>query len=235
MPAPKVDLSRARVRALVELGRGSLIVLTDHGCRWQRSRAKARSGTITRSTAQGLLRAGWIEPEDEAMGLYRISAAGGTLAAGISLDDLAEASRPKAGTTPADLVRALERRHPSPPWVLAPEVVIAEPLRLVDLLAVGLFKVVAYEFKLSRSDFLRELELPEKRQPAVDLASAFYFCAPAGLIRPEELPPGAGLVEVFPGDRFLVARESAWKDPDTPHWQLVNSICRSVLKGAKAP
>lgn len=55
---------------------------------------------------------------------------------------------------------------------------------------------VAYEIKVSRADFRREIRRPQKRRRALELSDQFYFAAPAGLIQRSELPEECGLVEV---------------------------------------
>lgn len=63
----------------------------------------------------------------------------------------------------------------------------------------GGFVSIAYEIKVSRSDFLRELKDPYKREWALTFSDEFYFVAPIGLIDRAELPPDCGLVEVKRG------------------------------------
>lgn len=55
---------------------------------------------------------------------------------------------------------------------------------------------VGYEVKVSRSDFRCEIRKPSKRAWGVAITNEFYFCAPAGLIKPGEVPEDCGLVEV---------------------------------------
>lgn len=52
---------------------------------------------------------------------------------------------------------------------------------------------IALEIKVSRSDFLSETD--EKRGPWRRFADKFAYVAPTGMIKPEELPPGCGLME----------------------------------------
>lgn len=73
------------------------------------------------------------------------------------------------------------------------------PARYLDLLALGTWKssgyrAVAYEVKVSRADFARELANPEKRAFAESIAEECYFATPAGLVRPDEVPEGWGLI-----------------------------------------
>jgi hypothetical protein len=70
----------------------------------------------------------------------------------------------------------------------------------VDAFAMNLWQSkrfwrVSFEFKVSRSDFLRELAKPEKRQWAVDISHEFWFVCAPGVAKKEEIPEGCGLLE----------------------------------------
>lgn len=77
--------------------------------------------------------------------------------------------------------------------------------RYIDFLALHTFeggrgggrglKAVAYEIKISRSDFAREIKRPEKRAFAESIADECFFATPAGLVRVDEVPDGWGLIE----------------------------------------
>jgi len=76
-----------------------------------------------------------------------------------------------------------------------------DPPRYIDALALNLWPSkkhhrIAYEIKISRADFLKELKSPEKRQWAIEISHQFYFVAPQNLIKTEEVPAGCGLLEV---------------------------------------
>lgn len=92
------------------------------------------------------------------------------------------------------------------------------------------FERVAYEVKVSRADFLRELAAPKKRQQALQLSNYFYFAAPRGLIKPEELPPETGLVEVWPGESVahVMVKAPYREGPEFPTWQFMASIARRI-------
>jgi hypothetical protein len=53
-----------------------------------------------------------------------------------------------------------------------------------------------YEVKVSRSDFFREIKAAKKRRFGLMVSNYFYFAAPLDLIKANELPIEAGLVEV---------------------------------------
>lgn len=73
--------------------------------------------------------------------------------------------------------------------------------------------VVGYEVKASRADFLKDLKNPEKQKPLRCFANLFYYAAPVGIIRAEELPPWAGLKEL----RFDEAKQEFYlSETQTP-------------------
>ncbi len=55
---------------------------------------------------------------------------------------------------------------------------------------------VLVECKVSRDDFLADQQKPFRRDPTQGMGAERFYLAPAGLIRPEELPAGWGLLEV---------------------------------------
>lgn len=73
--------------------------------------------------------------------------------------------------------------------------------RTFDAVAVHLwpsrgFVVEVIEVKVSRADWLRELKNPAKAEAAHAVGDRFIVAAPAGIVHPDELPPGWGLLEV---------------------------------------
>ena len=59
--------------------------------------------------------------------------------------------------------------------------------------------------KVSRSDFQADIAKPSKRAGYAVIGEKFYYVAPEGLLRPEEMPEEAGLL-VARGDAFVVAK-----------------------------
>jgi hypothetical protein len=55
---------------------------------------------------------------------------------------------------------------------------------------------VVVECKISRADFFIDKEKPFRRKPSVAMGCERFYLAPAGLLRPEELPPGWCLLEL---------------------------------------
>lgn len=69
---------------------------------------------------------------------------------------------------------------------------------------------IALEIKVSRADFLSETD--EKRGPWRRFADKFAYVAPAGMIKPEELPAGCGLIEWTP---------SCWREIGDLTWKVL--------------
>lgn len=84
--------------------------------------------------------------------------------------------------------------------VLLPEVAAPGSNRRCDLLRIGVWPsrgmgIDVHELKTSRSDWLRELDDPGKADAWWPYSSRFWVVAPPKMIRPEEMPPGWGLME----------------------------------------
>lgn len=116
------------------------------------------------------------------------------------------------------------------------------------------FHRIAFEIKVSRSDFLGELRKPIKRRYALLLSNEFYFATPPGLIKPGELPPECGLIEVYesasdalsaqygntgdmyglqqnrPGDRLWFKHPAPYRDTHPPSWRFVAALVRRAMK-----
>lgn len=86
-------------------------------------------------------------------------------------------------------------------------------------------RIVGYEVKVDRGDFLRDTKWPGY----LKYCHEFYFVCPAGLIQPEELSPGVGLMYYTPeGERLITKRRAAHRDIELS-WELFYyiAICRT--------
>jgi hypothetical protein len=73
--------------------------------------------------------------------------------------------------------------------------------RRIDAMAFSCFpskklKRIAYEIKLTRSDFLREIADPQKRFLTMLYSNQYFFVAPEGVIEHREIPYACGLITV---------------------------------------
>jgi hypothetical protein len=111
-------------------------------------------------------------------------------------------------------------------------------------------KRVCYEIKISRADYLSELKHPLKRRIGMRYSNEFYFVAPAGLLRLDEIPSECGLVEAgicsyeewkplmqshagffrYDPERrsyCMITVPAPWRDTPGPTWDLVASMLRN--------
>lgn len=70
----------------------------------------------------------------------------------------------------------------------------------------------AFEVKVTRSDFIRELQNPLKHKWALECFHEFWFVAPQDVIQLEELPPNIGWL--CPRGSKLVTKRHAVRNPD---------------------
>jgi hypothetical protein len=115
-------------------------------------------------------------------------------------------------------------RHPQEggQWACFPELArnTGGGLRYCDLFVVGLWssnaRAIAYEIKVDRADFQRELADPSKRQTWEPLASECWFAVPTGLVRPDEVPEGWGLLTMGEGGALRAVKKAQQRE--LPRW-----------------
>lgn len=103
---------------------------------------------------------------------------------------------------------------------------------------------MAFEIKVSRSDFKAEIKNPAKRRPALQVSNEFWFLAPAGLIKPEEIPLDCGLMEVReyggpgPNAKELILDpvvSAPTLDTCPPSWNFVAALARRITRLERKP
>jgi hypothetical protein len=85
----------------------------------------------------------------------------------------------------------------------------------------------AFEIKVSRSDFLRELANPVKYKWAVESFHEFWFVAPQDVIKIEELPANVGWL--FPRAGKLAIKRRALQNPNP---KLDNTLLAAFMRAA---
>lgn len=125
------------------------------------------------------------------------------------------------------VIEALVKRHSKEIW--ATELAFDGGARRCDFWALSAhaskgFRAVAYEVKISRSDFKRDSY--EKQRQARLFSDQFYYATPPGLLEKDQIPDWAGLVEIRSGKAVNVV-QAPLRDKDGPTWQLVASLIRN--------
>jgi len=104
-----------------------------------------------------------------------------------------------------EIEAALAERYKGNGWAkffqFMPMTSFEATLNQIDLLVVGLWrkhdKIIAFEIKVQRSDFLKDLkEFKKKHRFALRISDEFYYICPWALIEKEEVPEDAGLMYV---------------------------------------
>ena len=92
---------------------------------------------------------------------------------------------------------------------------------------------IAYEVKVSRSDFRCELANPAKRAFAEAVSSECYFACPLKLIRPDEVPEPWGLVAVIANGKTKILKQAVSRElAPWPHWFITSIARRASRAGA---
>jgi hypothetical protein len=147
-------------------------------------------------------------------------------------------------TTITDLLR---KRHQPPEWACFDELRggtgygLPGSEQYLDTWAINCYagkqwRRIAYEIKISRADFLREIRDSLKRRHAFLLSNQFFFVAPAGIISVSDLPLSCGLIEVCERPIGLVLKETVsapWRDVAPPSWCFVAALARRIQKGGE--
>lgn len=104
--------------------------------------------------------------------------------------------------------------------------------RRIDLFMISSEKgnyTTAFEIKVSRGDFLKDIKDNLKQRGARLYATNFFYVAPKDLIKPEEIPVWAGLMEYdFEDGRFRTKVPAPLQSRNNPSWGLICSMVRRV-------
>jgi len=152
--------------------------------------------------------------------------------------------------TSSDIEKSLIERHKNrEPWRQADWALLrelrsgtgyADNKNFIDYWAIHCypshgFVRIAYEIKVKRRDFRREIKNPQKRQFGLDMSNLFYFVAPAGMLDVEEIPEECGLMEVSRDQlghlHNRIVKKAPHREPSgTPGWSFIASLCRRLNK-----
>lgn len=107
----------------------------------------------------------------------------------------------------ADLVEAARKKLASRCTVVTTEV--ATTGETADVLGWEYRGSILIECKTSRADFKTDFVKPFRRDPERGMGNCRYYFTPKGLLRPDDLPSGWGLIEYHNG-RCRIAVKATW-------------------------
>jgi len=133
------------------------------------------------------------------------------------------------------LISVIEWKRNHPKYVDEVPEEIDNPMQSIDFFSMNMYKTkkylrIAHEIKVSKSDYLKEIQFPEKRQQAMKYCNQFYFVVPKGMVVVDDkFPKDCGLMYADENGIRIVRKAITW-DSKEPNWGLVASICRRVTK-----
>ena len=83
-----------------------------------------------------------------------------------------------------------------------------------------------HEVKVSRADFLGDLARPEKREAYAKMSEVVYYVAPEGLISPDEVPQGFGLLVEMEEGKFTLAKRPKRRKVELQAHHYLNMIVK---------
>jgi len=133
------------------------------------------------------------------------------------------------------LIRKRYQNKQGVEWVILDEVsdAVGGMSRRVDMMAVSCWSssnhaVHAIEIKVSRSDWLKELDHPEKRAPFEDHVNEFWFACAPGIAKVDEVPDGCGLLlATNKGDKLIRKKRARYMKSNEPDGVMWRSMLRN--------
>jgi len=172
---------------------------------------------INPATFGVLIRRGWVERVDHK---YILSQTGREVLAELGGSDF---ERKRPGFTAGEILALLRARYPADEWIFFQELRIGtgyggDAEQEIDAWAMNTwpsknFLKIAFEIKIYRSDFLKELHDPAKRQPALSVSNQFYFIGPTGLMSKHETPEECGSMEVSLNGTIKIIKNAPERKP----------------------
>lgn len=111
----------------------------------------------------------------------------------------------------ADIYTALRLKYARPEYQLFVEFTLFQGARRIDALAISPwkargYKIIGFEIKHQRVDWLRELKNPDKAAEGSAFVDEWWLAAPKGVALPEEVPKGWGFLELRGSRLFTLIR-----------------------------
>lgn len=189
-------------------------------------------------TVKSLVVRGWIERDDKRFNYYVITDVGLAVLQTLIDDDFVLLSNNHISAK--EIVSILSARYEPPNWIFYSELRfgtgygrLAE--QRIDAWAMHCwpskkFLKIAFEIKISRRDFLKELKNSKKRSAALSVSNQFYFVLPPGVVQKDEIPSECGLMIVTREKGIKVVKEAPFRIAGSPTWMFVAALGRRMLK-----
>lgn len=192
---------------------------------------------IRPGTFRACLKNGWIieDTKDSWHNKFKISTLGELILMDLSDEDFIS-EKPAVSTK--DILSVLRDKYRPPEWIFFPELRFGTgysgmAMSRIDAWAMSCWRSkhanylkIAFEIKVYRSDFIKEIKDPRKRKPAFAISNQYYFAAPKGMLLLSEIPEDCGLMEVDADGKITTAKKAPTRKVDNPPWTFVASLGR---------
>lgn len=137
-----------------------------------------------------------------------------------------------------EILALLRTKHSGQEWALATEVPNAtgfDKTRSCDALAMSLWPskglhLHGYEIKVSRNDWLTEMQDVSKAAAFARYCHYWWIAAPSNVVKLEELPADWGLVCPTNSDNLRVKKPATLTTPEPPDVQLLAGVFRACAR-----
>ena len=141
--------------------------------------------------------------------------------------------------TAHDIITALSARYKAPEYAFLTDVRnsvgFSSKVRTADAMAMSLWPsrglyMTGFEVKISRADWKKELEQPEKAEELARFCRNWFIACPDKLIDKDEVPPGWGLIYVKEDGGLRYPRVAPEHAVVEPTWMFFASLMRDVVE-----
>ncbi|RLI72270.1 MAG: hypothetical protein DRP02_02330 [Candidatus Gerdarchaeota archaeon] len=141
--------------------------------------------------------------------------------------------------TALDIKKLLRQRYSEPEFAFFTEVGNATGIkqsRYIDAISYSLYPsaghlIEGYEIKVSRSDFLHEMDNPQKGIESMEFCDRYWVVAPKGVVVKEELPPEWGYIEVSDAGKMIRRKQAHRLSPKTLDKSFIAALLRRATEG----
>lgn len=141
--------------------------------------------------------------------------------------------------TATHIINALAAKFKAPEYAFLTEVRnsvgFSAKVRTADAMAMSLWPsrglyMTGFEVKVSRADWKKELEQPEKAEELARFCKMWFVACPEKLIDKDEVPPGWGLIYVKDDGGLRYVKPAPEHPAVEPTWMLFASLMRDVVE-----
>lgn len=141
--------------------------------------------------------------------------------------------------TAADVINALASKYRAPEYAFLTEVRnsvgFSSKVRTADAMAMSLWPsrglyMTGFEVKVSRADWKKELEQPEKAEELARFCKMWFVACPEKMINKDEVPPGWGLIHVKDDGGLKYIKPAPEHQSTEPTWMFFASLMRDVVE-----